>query len=80
MRGRPFPRRTSHKLDCGWCGYIQDYELIQRVIKDRKKISYPCDRCTRRLAIQTSANGFYTAHPADKARYLKNVSLKKNRI
>lgn len=80
MRGKPFPRRTSHKLDCGWCGYVQDYELVNKVIKDRKRIHYPCDKCVRRLVITTSINGFYTASQADKARYLRNVSLKINRI
>lgn len=80
VSGRPFPRRTTHKLNCGWCGYIQDAELVTKVIKNRNRISYPCDKCTRRLAITVTANGLFTASAADKARYLRNVSRKVNRI
>lgn len=80
VSGRPFKRRTTHKLNCGWCGYIQDAELVTQVIKNRNKISYPCDKCTRRLAITVTANGLFTASMADKARYLRNVALLKNRI
>lgn len=80
ISGIPFPRRTTHKLNCGWCGYVQDAELVAKVIKDRKKISYPCDKCTRRLVITVTANGLYSASQADRARYLRNVQRKVNRI
>lgn len=80
VSGRPFKRRTTHKLDCGWCGYVQDPELVTKAIKDRVRLSYACDRCTRPLVITITANGLFTASPADKARYLRNVALGKNRI
>jgi uncharacterized protein YlaI len=80
ISGTPFPRLTNHKLTCGWCGYYQDPELVAKSMKNRLKMSYPCDKCTRRLIIQRTANGLFSAYQADKARYLRNVSLNKNRI
>lgn len=80
ISGTPFPRLTSHKLTCGWCGYYQDAELVAKSIKNRLKMSYPCDKCTRRLVIQRSVNGFFSAYQADKARYLRNVQRKVSRI
>lgn len=80
ISGKPFPRIIEHRLDCGWCGSKQDPELISKVIKDRSKMSYPCDHCTRRLTIQKSKSGFYSAYQADKARYLRNVQRNVNRI
>ena len=80
VSGTPFKRLTTHKLDCGWCGHLQDPELVAKSIKDRPYMSYPCDACTRRLRITRTAGGFFSATQADKARYLRNVSLNKNRI
>lgn len=84
VSGKPFPRITEHRLDCGWCGHQQDPKTVVAFFNKHSvsgtKVSYACDHCTRRLIIWRSTGGFYSAYQADKARYLRHVQRKTNRI
>lgn len=63
--GRPLPKATEHKLDCEFCGGMQDVNLINQFYNKYKKdfgltiISYTCDHCCRSLRIYRSVSGFY---------------------
>jgi hypothetical protein len=66
IAGRPLARATEHKLNCRFCGGLQDVNLVNRLFKQLNKkdssltlISYPCDHCPRSLRIYKSVSGFY---------------------
>lgn len=79
-RGKPFPPLNSHKLTCGWCGHSQEEQSVVKFMGIRIKSSYACDNCSRRLTINKSRLGFFSAYKADNARYLRNVAKGVNRI
>lgn len=79
-RGLTFPKVTHHKLDCYWCGCSQDVSLVTKLMVDKKQISYPCDKCARRMKVVVTVAGFFSAYPADKARYLRNKAKGTSRI
>lgn len=80
ISGKPFPRRTSHKTECYWCGSTQDIELMTKLMSDKKCITYPCDKCARRMRVYVTAEGFFSSTPADRTRYLRNKLKGTNRI
>ena len=79
-RGLSFPKLKHHKLDCYWCGSSQDVELISKLMEGKKQISYPCDKCARRMKVVVTVAGFFSGYPADKARYLRNKEKGTSRI
>lgn len=79
-RGLTFPKLKHHKLDCYWCGGSQDVKLITKLMESKKQISYPCDKCTRRLKVIVTVAGFFSAYPADRTRYLRNKEKGTSRI
>ena len=79
-RGLTFPKLKHHKLDCYWCGSTQDVELISKLMEGKKQISYPCDKCARRMKVMVTVAGFFSGYPADKARYLRNKEKGTSRI
>ena len=75
---------NEHRLTCGWCGYKQDTEAVvsffNKYSVSGTQASYACDNCSRRLKIWRSKKGFLSAYQADRARYLRHVERKTNRI
>jgi uncharacterized protein YdeI (YjbR/CyaY-like superfamily) len=73
---------TKNKIDCRWCGVEQKigHIIYTHKLKNKDKFSYPCYACDRRNIVQVGALGFYSLYPADRARYIRNVNNKTNRI
>ena len=77
--GRPLPKATDHKLDCRFCGGMQNLSLIDHIYLKYKKdnklriMTYACDHCTRRLRIYKTVDGYYRVqHSFDKRKKWQN--------
>ena len=66
IAGRPLARATEHKLNCKFCGGLQDESLVRQSFNrsTMNRISYTCDHCPRSLLIYKSVAGYFLVQPS----------------
>ncbi len=67
--------RNEHDLVCKWCNHENDIKNVQEMFEafpNKLELHYTCDKCTRKSRLKVSVKGFYSMHPADKVRFIRN--------